>query len=450
MIDAELLPFLVFFAIVGLLVLADRKRIEVHGPLLIRKTNRGKRFIVNTGQRFQRFWSITGNIAVVAGFIASFYTLYMLLVLLADSIVRVTPAAGVGLVLPSPTTVVGGGFIGVPLWYWIIAAIIMFVVHEGAHGIIGASQKMKIKKLGWILFTLLPIGAFVEPDEKDVTRKKPLKQLRFFAAGSFSNFILALLVAVVITPLVLNPLTVPAQGFQVFPQEGFPFAASEPLVVRTNNFSQGLNPKFFIRSINGRETADLVVQLDVEAAAPASSASTSAPIPLDLARCRAGFRRGLRTTRAGLGLALGLGSTAFSFGGVTLIGTSAVGAGVSGAGAGAGAASGSGAGSGAGAGTGAGTDGFCAATGATSTTGRGLGRTRATTTTTAIATARPPPMAAAAAILPAVQNGSSAGVSRAGPAGGPRGLRLSANTLFGGGRSGAGAGGTIGASDGSS
>jgi len=256
MFDAELLPFLVFFAIVGLLVLADRKRIEVHGPLLIRKTNRGKRFIVNTGQRFQRFWSIIGNIAVVAGFIASFYTLYMLLTLLADSIVRVTPAAGVGLVLPSPTTVVGGGFIGVPLWYWIIAAIIMFVVHEGAHGIIGASQKMKIKKLGWILFTLLPIGAFVEPDENDVTRKKPLKQLRFFAAGSFSNFILALLVAVVITPLVLNPLTVPAEGFQVFPQEGFPFAASGPLVERTNNFSQSLNPKFFIRSINGRETPD--------------------------------------------------------------------------------------------------------------------------------------------------------------------------------------------------
>jgi len=253
MVDMELLQFMVFFVIMILIIVVERKKIEFHGPLLIRKTERFKAFIVRTGTRFARFWTLTGTVAIAAGFIASFFTLYMLLSLLIDSIITFTPAAGVGLVLPSPVTVIGGGFIGVPLWYWLIAAIVMFVVHEGAHGIIGASQGMKIKKLGWMLLTVLPIGAFVEPDEQDVARKKPMKQLRFFAAGSFANFILAFLVALVITPLLLNPLTVPAQGLQVFPQKGYPFADSQELVGITNNFSQSLNPKFFITTINGND-----------------------------------------------------------------------------------------------------------------------------------------------------------------------------------------------------
>jgi membrane-associated protease RseP (regulator of RpoE activity) len=256
MIDIQTLYFIIFFAAVAVVVVYDWRNIEAHGPLLIRKTIRGKRFIIRTAIRFRRFWTHLGSVGVVAGFIASLYTLYMLIVILIDSIIAVKPAVGVGLVLPSPVAIVGGGFIGVPLWYWLAAAIVMFVVHEGAHGIIGASQNMKIKKLGWMLFTLLPIGAFVEPDEKDVAAKKPMPQLRFFAAGSFSNFILAFVLALVITPLMLNPLTVPAQGLQVFPQAGFPFGDSAVLAEKTNNFSQELNTKFFMRTINGKEIQD--------------------------------------------------------------------------------------------------------------------------------------------------------------------------------------------------
>jgi membrane-associated protease RseP (regulator of RpoE activity) len=253
MIDPELLPFIIFFAAIAFIVYYDRRNIEFHGPLLIRKTIRGKGFIINTALRFRRFWGVFGTIAVVAGFIASFVGIYVFLTMVIESFTTMAPVAGAGLVLPSPVAVIGGGYIGVPLWYWLVSVILLLVVHEGAHGIIGASQGMKIKKLGWMLFTLLPMGAFVEPDEEDVKKKAPMKQLRFFAAGSFANFLLAFLVAAVITPLLLNPLMVPAQGLRVLPQEGFPFAGSPELAERTDNFSQGLNPKFFIMDINGHQ-----------------------------------------------------------------------------------------------------------------------------------------------------------------------------------------------------
>ena len=41
MIPFEYLSFLVFLAIIGLLVFIDWKRIEAHGPLLIRRTKKG-------------------------------------------------------------------------------------------------------------------------------------------------------------------------------------------------------------------------------------------------------------------------------------------------------------------------------------------------------------------------------------------------------------------------
>ena len=70
MFDPELLPFILFFAIVGVIIILDRRNIEFHGPLLIRKTTRGKSFIIRTALRFRRFWGVLGIVAVAAGFIA--------------------------------------------------------------------------------------------------------------------------------------------------------------------------------------------------------------------------------------------------------------------------------------------------------------------------------------------------------------------------------------------
>jgi membrane-associated protease RseP (regulator of RpoE activity) len=256
MFDMAYLPFVIIFGAIIIYMALDRKNIEAHGPLLIRKTDRGKVPIINVARRFRRFWTWVGTIAVVAGFIASFIGIYLFLAMLIESIITTTPAVGAGVVLPWTVAVRGGGFVGVPVWYWLLAIISLLVVHEGLHGIVGASQGMKIKKLGWIILAVLPLGAFVEPDEEDVKKKSPMKQLRFFAAGSFANFLFALLIALVISPMIMNPVSMAAPGLRVYPHADYPFAQSQALISRTDNFSQVLNPKFILRSIDGQATAD--------------------------------------------------------------------------------------------------------------------------------------------------------------------------------------------------
>ena len=250
------LPYIIFFGIIGLLVVIDRKSMEFSGPLIVRKTLRGRDLIVNTANRFRRFFTVLGTIAIIVGFIASMFGLIMLTFIFVDSVATLTPVMGTGIVLPAPTTIIAGGFIGVPLWYWLISIIILLVVHEGFHGLIGASQGMKIKSLGWIILAVLPIGAFVEPDEKQVAKKSMAKQLRFFAAGSFANFLVAFLVVLVITPLFVGMTMVPAIGLQVTPQPDMPFANSPELIELTNGYDGSLNTKIYVREINGMAIDD--------------------------------------------------------------------------------------------------------------------------------------------------------------------------------------------------
>ena len=54
-----------------------------------------------------------------------------------------------------------------PLHAW-LSLMIILVVHEAMHGILGRRHGFEIKSTGLILFGILPIGAFVEPNEEDL------------------------------------------------------------------------------------------------------------------------------------------------------------------------------------------------------------------------------------------------------------------------------------------
>ena len=78
MINLPTLSFLVFLALIAVIIYVDRKRIQAFGPLFVRKTTRGKGFIISTGRRFKNFWDWVGNIAIVAGFLGGIYIMIML------------------------------------------------------------------------------------------------------------------------------------------------------------------------------------------------------------------------------------------------------------------------------------------------------------------------------------------------------------------------------------
>ncbi len=207
--DWYVISIIIFILILALIVYKDRKNWTRDSILLIRKTSRTRNFLIRIGTGLPRFWLVVGGIAVVIGFFMSVYIFYMLIDILMKGIF-IEPVPGLALVLPSPTSelVIAPGVIGIPFWYWIISIALLVIVHEGSHGIFAARERVRIKSLGVGILAVIPL-AFVEPDEKQLAKKKTWQQLRVFAAGSFANFVLAG-VSVLIVSMMSISIFVPA------------------------------------------------------------------------------------------------------------------------------------------------------------------------------------------------------------------------------------------------
>ncbi len=80
-----------------------------------------------------------------------------------------------------------------PLFSGILALAVVLVVHEFSHGILARVSKIKLKSMGILPFGIIPVGAFVEPDEKQVEKLEKRKQNGIFVAGVSSNFIMTFL-----------------------------------------------------------------------------------------------------------------------------------------------------------------------------------------------------------------------------------------------------------------
>jgi membrane-associated protease RseP (regulator of RpoE activity) len=97
----------------------------------------------------------------------------------------------------------------IPLHAW-ISLLIILVIHEGMHGITALRNRFRLRSTGIVLFGVLPIAAFVEPDEKELKKKElssPKAALRFLAAGPGGNLaampVVLLLIAALSVPVAL-------------------------------------------------------------------------------------------------------------------------------------------------------------------------------------------------------------------------------------------------------
>jgi len=253
MLDLYWTSLIVFAGALALFFWFDRHNVERQSILLLRKTQRGKQLIKGIGLRFPRFWKVLGTLGVLIGFYFSLQTLYSLASLFIQTILTAMPVPGVSLVLPAPTAIIGDGFIGVPVWYWIISIAVLVIVHEGLHGIIAASQKVRLKSLGWGLLVVIPL-AFVEPDEKQINNTSSWTQLRVYAAGSFANFIVAFFIILLVLPYAFSPFMAPVQGAKVYPIVDYPFANSQLAGITDNYTKEYLN--IIITDMNGRPIGD--------------------------------------------------------------------------------------------------------------------------------------------------------------------------------------------------
>ena len=207
----DLSPYEPYLLVLGLVVLwtafwfylEHRKVLEprgfgLAGPLVMWRTQRGKGLIERIARR-KRFWHAFGDLSIVL-VVATMIAMTVLLVweatLVTSAAVRANP--------PSPDLLLGIPGVNrlIPIGYGIFGLAVAIVLHEFAHGILSRSANVKVRSLGGI-FLIVPIGAFVEPDEDEVRALPPRQRARLYAAGPATNIVLAVIFAVLFSTVMM-------------------------------------------------------------------------------------------------------------------------------------------------------------------------------------------------------------------------------------------------------
>ncbi|MEK6909951.1 MAG: site-2 protease family protein [Candidatus Aenigmatarchaeota archaeon] len=188
MVNFEIASIVLFVLLIGGLLLRDRKNITFHYGIITRRWTRGLEFIDTIVKRYPVLITRLGNLGVALGLLAGISGVVILIILtlkMQQAFGLVLPTAG-GYQIPGPV-------FSVPFWYWLIAIFIIAVTHETMHAVFIRLEKVQVKNYGILMLLLLPIGAFVDPDNKRIKRLSLMKKLRIFAAGSFANFVTAVI-----------------------------------------------------------------------------------------------------------------------------------------------------------------------------------------------------------------------------------------------------------------
>ena len=99
-------------------------------------------------------------------------------------------AAALNRITPGASPIIPG--INLPFFEGVLVLAVILFFHEVSHGILARVEKIKVKNSGLVLFGFLPIGAFVEPDEKRLQKSDPDKQRNVLVAGSSANLVLSI------------------------------------------------------------------------------------------------------------------------------------------------------------------------------------------------------------------------------------------------------------------
>ena len=214
-------PF-IFYSLIFLIVYLNRKKFDVHGKFIyLYRTKSGINFMSLIAKKSGKLVKILGYVGVVIGFIGMVFTFVLILILTYKLLLNEPGAGGASPVIPG-LPIAGTGLVFPLVTGWIVLFIII-VVHEFSHGIVASAYKIKIKNSGMAFFGPI-LGAFVEPDEKNLSKKKDWIQHSVFAAGPFSNF-LTVIVVLLIATIFLNPfinILTDSTGVIVYSQPGLP------------------------------------------------------------------------------------------------------------------------------------------------------------------------------------------------------------------------------------
>ncbi|OWT33116.1 membrane-associated Zn-dependent protease [Methanobrevibacter sp. 87.7] len=188
----------------------EDSNLELGFPIIMWRTHKFIDFVDKLAKKAPKFWKWYMNIGIVICFGAMGLMTYLLIV----SLGTITTTPSVSILIPGVD--IPGSPIFIPFLSGFIALIILLIVHEFSHGILARVENVDVKSMGLLLFFIIP-GAFVEPDEEQVSKVSKLSRLRILGAGSMANIVLAV-VALLLVALLANcaiPAVYDQQGVEV-------------------------------------------------------------------------------------------------------------------------------------------------------------------------------------------------------------------------------------------
>ena len=180
-----ILTYLAVLVVGRQLKLWKRLGISLYGPVMMIKTGRGRR-IFDRLAVFRRFWTAYGWISVAAT-MASLVVVTAFLVWQAfaasEGVAANVDLDELRLSLPGVSPIV-------TIIYVVVGLTVAVIGHEYAHGILARVARLKVASIG-VLILVIPIGAFVEPDDKELKKTPKGPRMRLFAAGPATNMFVA-------------------------------------------------------------------------------------------------------------------------------------------------------------------------------------------------------------------------------------------------------------------
>ncbi|MDI6708425.1 MAG: site-2 protease family protein [Candidatus Thermoplasmatota archaeon] len=208
-----IVPLAIAIYLLVILILQRKKLLGKHnlslsGPILMWRTERGKNFIDQISKH--KFWKHFGSFALVLSTVVGIAMFFVLI--WSANLARKMPAERA----PTPQMLIGLPGINplIPVGYGIVALIIAIVLHEFSHGILARVAKVNLKSLG-LLFLVVPLGAFIEPDDEELKRVAKLKRCSVFAAGPATNILVALVCACIFSWIFMSAVAPVADGIFV-------------------------------------------------------------------------------------------------------------------------------------------------------------------------------------------------------------------------------------------
>ncbi|TMT87722.1 PDZ domain-containing protein [Haloterrigena sp. H1] len=168
--------------------------IGTQGPILTFHTKRGRALLDRLAQpkRFWRAWSNLGvGIAIVV-----MVSMFVFLIQGAIAALSSPQVSSSAVRQPRNVLVIPGVNDFLPLAATpgiVFGLLVGLVVHEGGHGLLCRVEDIDIDSMGIAMLAVLPVGAFVEPDQESSKAASRGGQTRMFAAGVTNNFAITLL-----------------------------------------------------------------------------------------------------------------------------------------------------------------------------------------------------------------------------------------------------------------